>query len=131
MSAPNYEFTDSENREVQALADGLRRFSLPLSVFAATQLGAAGWLQSLNQPQWTPLFTLVAVLCSAVSVIIVVLARRAADDFQRIVDTEGSDIDHLMTAFARITRSVYLCLPVAALTFLGLFAQLFKTVLKT
>lgn len=128
MSPPNHEFSHEENKQVQALATSLRRFMVPLTVFSLLQFAMAGWVHMLHRPDWGPVLYLVSGFVGLVALALGALARRAATDFQLIVDTEGADIEHLMAALARIRKSVLLCLPLAVLLAMLLFGQLLYTV---
>ena len=105
-SAANYEFSSEENEKLSLLVTRLRRPLMPLSLFVMLQVviafGMSGFRLSTLHEAAAPYSLLLAAVCFAFSVLI----WHASCDFQKIVDTEGSDIEHLMAALKKVSQSL-------------------------
>ena len=113
---PRYEFTSDQNEEFLALVANLRRFRTALVSFALLQLGAAIMLYIFRNPAWGSSYYSFTALLGFVTLVFAVLSSRMASEFKLIVDTEGADIEHLMTAFRKMKRSFAILLaPTVAL----------------
>lgn len=123
-----HEFSESENERIQALVKSLRCFTLPVTLFALLQFAASMGLSTFRGGSWSPMVFSISLLIGVAAFILARVARAAATDLQLIVDTEGSDISHLMAALDRVRKSVFLCLPGAVAVVLALFARLATTV---
>jgi hypothetical protein len=91
---PQYEFNETQNRTMAALASAM--------TFVGTVTIILGGVMLLGVLTGD----LIRPLLGAVQIIIGVWTLASAAHFRQIVDTRGSDIDHLMAALDRL-RSLY------------------------
>jgi hypothetical protein len=89
--ARQYEFTEQENRRITSLVQWMRGFSAILAVSGLVTLFVLRF-------HWSSLVGAVVALVMAL------LTFGASLEFQRIVDTKGKDIDHLMDALAELRK---------------------------
>lgn len=108
MSQPQYEFNASQNQTLGSLANRMRMFgyalimggalqSMAMCVALVTTLGPDG-----QEAPHLPLAVLLAA--GLLAAFLGFSLQKAAFFFQQMVETEGSDIDHLMNALARLER---------------------------
>lgn len=101
-----YEFSNQENEKLQGLVRNIRGFVPPMCVFTFLQVFLAfGHHNADGQLSVDPYATLLAVVTSVFSVFIL----KASQDFQKIIDTEGSDIEHLMAALKKVRVAMQAC----------------------
>lgn len=108
QSGPQYEFTPGQNATFRELAATMRFVGLFLVLG-----GALECLTCLNGQ-------LGGLVAGLVFVFLGIWTRSAAQSFQRIVDTEGRDITHLMTALSdllKMYRLLYILLIIALVLF--------------
>lgn len=102
----NYEFSNQENEKLQDLVKNIRGFVPPMCVFTFLQVFLAfGHHNADGDLSVDPYATLLAVVTSVFSIFIL----KASQDFQKIIDTEGSDIEHLMSALSRVRTAMQAC----------------------
>lgn len=97
MPGNGYEFTGEQNRVIRSLARKMQAVGIFMLVLGA--LALAGFVASLfGTPAgvWIP----VAVFFALIGVWTV----RAGREFRQVVETEGSDISHLMTALTELKK---------------------------
>ena len=103
-----YEFTDKENAQLEELITNLKSFILPLLAFAVIQAGATLYsyfhMDTDFGPALYPFSALLVLVCCAFAALI----HTSINDFRLIVDTEGSDIAHLLNALTRVKKSFIL-----------------------
>lgn len=124
---PEYEFDDSQNEVVSRLSRAVRQFSYPLFGLSATGILGAFLVRSGNSAWTNPVSTfllLLAVSCFFCGL----LASKASRDLALIVNTEGSDITHLMTFFTRLKRIFLVFLAPTVTLVLILFVYLLSEV---
>lgn len=96
MESRQYEFENSQNELIQQLADKMR--------FVSYFLIATGVLVAIGG-----VFTLFRggignIISGVVQIIIGVWTKKAASSFNRIVDTQGNDIENLMGALGELRK---------------------------
>jgi hypothetical protein len=103
-----YEFDEAQNRTMSSL--GFYLWVLAVVLWCAAALTVAGgmWLVAAGggatgNRLWQ---ALLAVMEAALAVTVGVLYYRASGSFRQIVDTQGSDITHLMDALEKL-KNVY------------------------
>ncbi len=95
MSSPEYEFDAQQNSLIQGLADKMR--------FVAYVMIAAGVLTAIAGLVKLP-GGVSDVVSGIVYCVIGVWTNNAASAFRRIVDTEGSDMQHLTGALVELKK---------------------------
>lgn len=125
----NHEFSDSENQVIASLSTSLSRLAAPLLAFAVVQGVSALWIYRTSDPAWGEGFYPFAGLVAVVSFAFWGVCCSASKQLELIVDTEGSDIDHLMTAIENLKKAVMLLIPVAIPVVAGLFILLVQAYL--
>ncbi len=99
-----YEFTEEQNRVISALAKWL--WWLAIVVFLGGVATVIQWFLDLSA-----ILSLTSILLLANGLMYIVLAVTAylpVDNLKRIVQTEGSDIKELMTAFNELDKGLLL-----------------------
>jgi hypothetical protein len=97
--APGYEFTPAQNTEIQGLAGAMTFVGTLLVIAGGLQLlGGVASLATGNVAQG------VASLQGVLHILLGTWTRGAAQGFDRIVKTQGHDIDNLMSALAQLKR---------------------------
>ena len=125
MTDANFEFDSGQNEVVSDLSKKMQ--------FVGTLLLVAGVLNLLGGlvAMFSDAASGVSTLVSGVVYLAIGLwTRKAADSFKEIVDTEGSDVDHLMGALGQLLKLyrlqywlIMIILVVAVLVFVvGMFA---------
>ncbi len=100
MSMPTYEFDQQQNRVIADLAKKMTGVGVFLVLAGgATTLAAA--IGSRTEQSGALLVLFLAGLFFASTG---VLTFRSGRSFQRVVDSEGNDIEHTMTALAQLDR---------------------------
>lgn len=130
LSSPGvkYEFDGEENAKFEQLIVNLRRFLAPLCVFAMLQIvvafGMGGYRLSAMGEAASPYSVLFAVVCGFLTVFV----WQATKDFRKIVDTEGSDVEHLISALEKVKRSFLASSIILAATIVALGAAILELV---
>lgn len=96
MESRQYEFDNSQNELIQQLADKMRFVSYFL--IATGVLVAIGGLFALFRGG------IGNIISGVVQIIIGVWTKKAASSFNRIVDTQGNDIENLMGALGELRK---------------------------
>lgn len=107
-SAGTYEFNQAENRVFAGLARRMRFVGLIITAIGGFSL-VAGFSTQISLTQ---------VIAAVVYLLIGAFTVSAATEFRRVVQTQGSDISHLMEALSSL-RKVYAILYWACLLGLG------------
>lgn len=108
---PNYEFSPQQNSIVASLAHSMRGVGVFFIILGAVYLIVAilATIQLYQQQLLTSMdwSKLIVAFCSGVIWIYIGSGmRQAAQHFEKIVTTSGSDVNHLMTALLRL-RGVF------------------------
>lgn len=125
--AENYEFTEEENRFFAGLAGQMKSIVYPLMLFAVMQAGLGGYAM-MAVKGWGYTFPIVSFLVAFGCSFLVVHLRKTAASLLLVVDTEGSDIAHLMTGLRSMQSSIYSGLLIAWMVTIGLFAGIMQRV---
>ncbi|RKZ91951.1 MAG: hypothetical protein DRR19_05660 [Candidatus Parabeggiatoa sp. nov. 1] len=105
MSEPQYEFNEPQNQIISGLSQKMKFVSIFLIVVGLLQ--ALGGVLSMVSAQ--SVSGLVEGLIGGIIYIFVgVWGAGAANSFQQVVDTEGNDIDHMMSALGDLKKAATL-----------------------
>ena len=95
----NYEFTDHQNRTMNSLAKRLAIFGILIGLGGvAIVISAIGYLRAEGFSLAHYLFFLIGI----VTIVMGIVFYRPSDNLKRIVTTEGSDVQELMTALKEL-----------------------------
>lgn len=97
ITETNFEFDDSQNTVIGDLAKKMRFVGTLLLV-----VGVFSMLGGLISMFSEGMSALVSLLSGVVYFLVGTWTRKASDAFNEIVDTEGSDIQHLMVALGQM-----------------------------
>lgn len=99
-----YEFNEQENESLSSLATLMRLFAQSLFLVGAMQaVYVCVSAQEVLSQSPTMVPTLAATLVAGlVCMGVALFLKQAAERFDAIVETEGNDVDHLMTAFTKL-----------------------------
>jgi len=125
-----HEFSEAENRAISLLSVSLSKLALPLFVFSVVQGGSALWIYRTANPPWGEGFYPFAALVAVVSLAFWGVCVSASKQLHLIVDTEGSDIEHLMSAIVKLKKGMMLLTAAALPVLVGLFFLLFYTFVR-
>lgn len=96
MESGNYEFSSSQNSLIKELADKMRFVSFFLIGLGV--LATIGGVAALTREGFGN------IVYGTIQIIIGLWTQKAAFSFQRIVDTEGNDIENLMGALGELRK---------------------------
>ena len=114
MEAQQYEFSNSQNELIKQLADKMRLVGYFL-FGVGLLIGINGVFTFFNGGVGN-------IIVGIVEIIIGIWTYKASSSFQRIVDTQGSDIENLMGALAELRKlyTLQFWLLILALIFVAL-----------
>lgn len=117
----SYEFTAEQNRAVSALTRSMRASAVPIAVFGGLEILIGVWLVVSRRPAWGQALPLLALVAGAAAVAIVVYLYRAAASLDLVVETEGSDVHHLMRGLVQFKTAIFSGLVIAWVVIIGMF----------
>jgi hypothetical protein len=126
---PQYEFDSRQSEVVSDLASGLRVVGLLLVILGILYLlGLFALIAQTIQDRQALGSAILVGVSALIALSLGVWFRRSAWSFQRIVETAGRDIDHLITALDELRKSFSLLRTIiviyAVLILLGLIVGL-------
>ncbi len=123
-----YEFTEAQNKKVSLFVASLRHFAYFMffggacySMMLVTQA-----LEPVAESEALTPLVVVSVGASLIGMWLAVILLRTSDEFQRIVDTEGNDVPHLLEGldgFGRFFGIAAVVFWIMSFTLLGVVAM--------
>lgn len=124
----NYEFTAEENRDFTELATAMSATVLPVGLFALLQVGLGLWILATRQLEWGHTLPVLSIVVGLGAMTLAYAVRQGARNLRLVVETEGSDITHLMSGLKRFKTALYSGLMVAWLLVIGLFGGILERI---
>lgn len=125
---PDYEFTAEENRDFTELCSAMSATVLPVGLFALLEIGMGLWILATRQLEWGHTLPVLSIVVGVGAMALAWAIRKGAQNLRLVVDTQGSDISHLMNGLSRIKTALYSGLMVAWMLVVGLFAGILERI---
>ena len=103
MSGPQYEFNEAQNRVIQGLSEKMKFVSIFLIVVGLLQV--VGGILPAVLSQSVDAIGFESIIGGFIYILIGVWGAGAANSFRQVVDTEGNDIDHMMSALGDLKKA--------------------------
>jgi len=104
-----YEFDETQNQVISSLAHKMKFVSFFLLGIGILKFGFAITLLMAQMEQGgAPVAPLDGFITGVIYLLLGIWGIKAAGSFQKVVDTEGNDIDHLMSALGNLKNVVSL-----------------------